>query len=259
MPTTATPDVLPARRAPGLRGHVPVRVPGGVPGAALLALCLLLAGCGGPGRLEADQRVLDFGRTIKGQVAERSVRITNGSRRPVLLTAAIPSCPCLVVDDSFQRSLQPGESTTIRVRLESWVVPAQKFTGKHLDVRSDDPEVQALIVALHGEIVDRLSVTPAQLRVGPDDAAGRGEPRRVRVRTPPGCQAAIEEALVSRPDVLAFAPEPAEGGLDLVLQVKGGAALRGPLEATLRLKVRVTGCDLPPETSTHEVRIQGSF
>ncbi|MFM8981061.1 MAG: DUF1573 domain-containing protein [Planctomycetia bacterium] len=227
--------------------------------ALALGLCTLLGGCGGPGRLEADQRVLDFGRIVKGQAAERSVRITNGSRRAVLLTAAIPSCKCLVVDPSFQRSLQPGESTSIRVRLESWVVPAQKFTGKHLDVRSDDPEVQALIVALHGEIVERLSVTPAQLRVGPDDAAGRGEPRRVRVRTPPGCRAEVEEAVVSHPEALAFVPEPAEGGLDLVLQVKGGATLRGPLEATLRLKVRVSGCDLPPETSTHEVRIQGTF
>lgn len=222
-------------------------------------LGVLLAGCGGARRLEADQRVLDFGRVVKGQAAERSVRITNGGRRAVLLTAAIPSCACLVVDPSFQRSLQPGESTTIRVRLESWVVPAQKFTGKHLDVRSDDPQVQALLVALHGEIVDRLTVAPAQLRVGPDDAQGSVEPRRVRLRTPPGCRAEVEEALLSRPDVLAFVPEPAEGGLDLVLQFKGGAALRGPLEATLRLKVRVSGCDLPPETSTHEVRIVGSF
>lgn len=242
------------------RARLPERAPGVRRCAALATtLLLLLAGCGGPGRLESDQRALDFGLVVKGQAVERSVRITNGSRRAVMLTAAKPSCTCLVVDDSFQRSLQPGESTTLRVRLESWVVPAQKFTGKYLDVRSDDTEVQALLVALHGEIVDRLTVTPAQVRVGPDDAAGWGEPRRVRLRTPPGCKAEVQEALLSRPELVALTPEPAEGGLDLLLRMQPGPALRGLVDVTLRLKVRVSGCDLPPETSTHEVRITGAF
>jgi hypothetical protein len=228
--------------------------------ALCVALLVSLAACGGAnGHLTASADALDFGLVVHGQNVVRTVRVTNEGRKGVVLTAAIPSCKCLVVDPSFQKSLQPGESAEIRITLESGTVTPQKFQHKRLEVRSDDPGAPTLAVALHGEIAARVTVVPTMLRVGADDAAGRGEPRRIKIRTPKGMTAQLLPVVVSHPAWFTTTAEPTPDGVDLVLAVTPDAARRGPVDAVLKLQVRVTGGGLPPATMPFEVRIQGTW
>lgn len=226
----------------------------------LLGTAGLLKGCGGgSGHLTASAQTLDFGLVVHGQDVVRSVRVSNEGPRGVVLTAAIPSCKCLVLDPSFQRSLQPGESTEIRITLESGTVSPQKFQHKRLEVRSDDPAMPVLFVMLHGEIVPRLTVVPTMLRVGPDDAAGRGEPRHIKVRAPQGITAEVLTSTLSHPAWFTLTPEATPEGIDLVLRVTPDATRRGLVDARLKLRVRVSGGGLPPSVLEPEVRIQGTW
>lgn len=232
-----------------------------VVGAALLGVAFALHGCGGSGggRLHADPAVLVFGDVVKGEQTVRTLRVTNGTDHGVILTAAAPSCACLVPDPTYQRSLQPGESTEIRVRLESDRVHPQSLAGKTFTVSADDPDTPAIVIPVTGRILAWLDVKPTAIRVGADDAAGRGQPRRIGVRVPEGMTAKVVKSELSHPTWFTLTPEPKPEGLDLLLGVTPDPARRGAVDATLRLEVQVSGRGLAPQTLTAEVRIQGTW
>jgi hypothetical protein len=223
------------------------------------AAAFLLRG-GSAGRLTAAPDVLDFGLVAHGDEPTLSLRVTNEGPRGVMLTTAHPSCACLVVDPSYQKSLMPGERTEIRVTLASGLVPPQKLERKYLEVRSSDPRMPVLMVPLRGEIVQRVRVEPAIVRVGPEDAAGRGEPKRIRVRAATGFTAKVLGVELTQPEWFSYEAKAAEGGgIDVFLHVKPDPARRGAVQSMLRLQVEAQGPSGPPITYPLVVSIQGSW
>ena len=232
-------------------------------GAALFAMAVLFAplnGCGGAnGHLTASLDTLDFGLVAHGEERARTVRVKNAGRKAVLLTAAIPSCPCLHVDSAFQRSLLGGEETEMRVILTSGTVTPQKLQNKYLEVRSDDGQAPVLRVALTGEIEARLRLLPEILRVGPEDAAGRGQARQVKLRTAKGYRATIQSSEVSHPKWFGVAQKDTPDGIDLIVTVSTDPTRRGPVNAQVKFKVLVSGGSLPPQVYEPMLSIQGSW
>ncbi len=244
-----------------LRRSLPAALVLGAALFAVIAAFAPLSGCGGAsGHLTASVDTLDFGTVAHGEEAARTVRVKNAGRRAVLLTAAIPSCACLHVDSAFQRSLLGGEETEIRVILTSDTVTPQKLQHKYLEVRSDDDQAPVLRVALIGEIQARLSLVPQVLRVGPDDAAGRGHARQVKLRTAKGYRATIQSSELSHPSWFLVAQKATpDGSIDLIVSVTPDPTRRGPVDAKLKLKVLVNGGSLPPQVYEPVLSIQGSW
>jgi hypothetical protein len=226
----------------------------------LAGVVLTVARCGGSetGMLHADVTVLAFGEVVKGEQPVRELRVTNGTDHGVVLTAAAPSCACLVPDPTFQRSLQPGESTVIRVRLASDTVNPQNLGGKTFRVSADDPQTPVLMLPVTGRILAWLDVKPTAVRVSADDAAGRGEPRRIAVRVPSGMTANVKHT-ITHPEWFKVTPTQGPEGADLLLEVIPDPKRRGAVDEVLRLEVHVSGRGLAPQTLPAEVRIQGTW
>jgi len=221
----------------------------------------LVGACGGSaGHLTASVDSLDFGTVPIGEPASRTVRIKNESRRAVLLTEAFPSCACLTAEWLGPRSLQSGEETTVRVSLVSKDLPAGKLSNKSLEVHSDDADVPVLVVAIHGEVISTLSVTPEILRVGADDAAGRGEARVVKLRTAKGYRLKIQGDIVaSPPEWFQVGQKPVPDGIDLLVNVTKDPTRRGVVNAKIVIKVLVDGGKLPPRVQEVKLSIQGTW
>ena len=66
--------------------------------------------------LTADPALLNFGDQLPGQTVEKTVRLTNHSRRTVRVVGGTSDCRCIATDD-LPATLEPGASTDIRVRL----------------------------------------------------------------------------------------------------------------------------------------------
>jgi hypothetical protein len=232
---------------------------------AVVALCLAGAAAAwmaresSAGRLTAAPDLLDYGLVAHGDEPVIAVRVTNEGARGVMLTTAHPSCACLVVDPSYQKSLMPGEHTDIRVMLASGLVPPQKLERKYLEVRSSDVRMPVLLLPLRGEIVQRVRIEPAIVRVGPEDAAGRGTPKRIMIRAAAGFTAGILGVELTQPEWFAHTLEPVDGGIDVLLTVKPDPTRRGAVNSMLRVQVEVRGQGKPPITYPLVVSIQGSW
>jgi hypothetical protein len=227
----------------------------GVAGAA----AIWMSRAGSAGRLTATPDLLDYGLVAHGDEPVISVRVTNEGSRGVMLTTAHPSCACLVVDPSYRKSLMPGESTDIRVTLASGLVPPQKLERKYLEVRSSDTRMPVLLLPLRGEIVQRVRIEPPIVRVGPEDAAGRGATKRVKIRAASGFTAKILREELTHPDWFTYTVEFVDGGIDVLLSVKPDPTRRGAVNAMLRFQVEVHGQGKPPITYPLVVSIQGSW
>lgn len=232
-------------------------------GAALLAavpIALLHGGCGAHAdHLVASVERIDFGLVAHGPDFERRVTVKNEGRRSVVLTAVAPSCKCLVIDPGYRRSLQPEESTELVVRLVTAHVPPQKLEGKFVSVRSDDAVVPELRIPVIGEIETRIVTTPQQILVGAADAAGRGEPRRIKLRLAKGYTATVRKEVL-RPDWFELKDEmQPDGSVDYLLTVKPDPARRGPVDTFVRFFVTVSGKGITPVDYEEKVLIQGTW
>jgi hypothetical protein len=231
--------------------------------AALLGLpaLLLLASCGGgAGHLTASVESLDFGRVEHGAEPERRFEVKNEGARSVVISAIDPSCKaCLRVEPGWRRSLGPGEKTEVVVHLTTALVPAQKLEGKSLHVVSDDEKTPLLQIPVHGEIETRVTLSPQLVRVGPGDGAGRGEPRRVRLRPGQGYVVTVDKVEVLRPDWFEAPLEKVPEGIDVLLTFKPDPARRGPVDTFVRLHTTVTGRGLPPQKYELTILIQGTW
>lgn len=223
----------------------------------------LLSGCGGsksePG-LRVEPSPIDFGTLPVGQQAVRRVRVTNTTAAQLLVTEVKASCKCIEVDGRFQRSLSPGDSTTIDVRLKATSDgPKGRLEGKKLWVHSDSDEAPVVEVAVHGLIEERVTLSPSHLAIGPEDAAGRGRPRRLRVLAAAGYTARIERVVLSHPDWFDAVQGQGPDGPELTLTVKPDPARRGPIAATVKLLVATAGGSAPPLSSELTADIQGAW
>lgn len=236
-------------------------------GAAALARvavalpALLLAACGGgAGHLVASVDRLDFGNVDHGSEADRRFRLKNDGATSVVIASLDSTCVCVHVQPGWRRSLAPGESTEVLVRLKTADVPPQKLTGKAVVVSSDDAKMPVLRIPVDGEILRRLTFQPEKLLIGPGDGAARSEPRRLRLRPAPGYEVRIDKIENLHSDWFEVAPpEKVPEGYDLLLSIKPDPARRGPVNSFVRLHVTVTGRGLPPQKYEPRVDIQGSW
>ena len=241
--------------------RTPSRVARGFLLSAGLALLVGSAGCSHRSdHLTASVERIDFGLVEHGREATQTFRVKNEGQRTVVLSAVAPSCKCLSVDPTFRRSLGPDEETDVVVRLTTAHVPAQKLEGKSIHVVSDDATMPVLVVPVFGEIVSLLTVSPELVRVGAGDAAGRGEPRRIRLRTAPGFTAELRSVENLKPDWFETKMEAVPEGIDLLLSVKPDPTRRGPVDTFVRLHVTVTGRGLPPvDYDDKRITIRGEW
>lgn len=229
---------------------------------AWVALALPACGPESAGRLVALPDALDFGLVSLGTSAERRVRLRNEGRQGVVLTATAPSCACIKVDPNYQRSLMPGDEVELRVNLVAVDVPPGRLEHKFLDVRSDDPDAPVLRVPLRGEIEDRVGIAPRRVVVGPADAAGKSEPRRLRVRTVNGYAATWERTEITNPAWFEVSIEPTtdgSAGFDAVLRIKPDPARRGPVNEHVRIYVSTSKAERPEQRHDLLVTIQGEW
>jgi hypothetical protein len=111
-----------------------------------------------------------------------------------------------------------------------------------------------------GEIERRLEVSPKLIRVGAEDAAGRSEPRRIKLRVPKGYSMTVTKSEVMRPDWFELKEEIHPGeGIDFLLSVKPDPTRRGPVDTYVRFFVTVSGKGLPPVEYEEPVMIQGTW
>lgn len=228
---------------------------------ALLAGLCALASCGpgGPEQLVALEETIDFGQVCVGQEVERQIHLRNDGPQGVVLTAVTPSCPCLKADPSFQRSLGPREQGVVRVRLVTQDLHAGRLHQKFVDVLSDDPRAPRIRVNVQGEIEERVTVAPPTLRVDAADAAGKGQPRRIRIRTTTGYQVRVDRVEITNPLWFSVETVAVSEGLDALLKVSVDPARRGVVNEHVRFFVTTSGRDLPELRHELLVRIEGAW
>jgi hypothetical protein len=139
-------------------------------------------------------------------------------------------------------------------------VPPQKLEGKYVSIRSDDGAVPELRIPAYGEIQSRLQVTPKLIRVSAADAAGRGQPRRIKFRAPAGYDVKPVREDILRPDWFDGKWERGpEGGLDYVITVKPDESRRGSAATHITFHLTVVGPGTPPVNYEESVIVEGTW
>jgi hypothetical protein len=146
------------------------------------------------------------------------------------------------VDPSFNHLLHPGESTEVKIRLRSAIVPAEPLRGKKLTVVTTDAGVRQVEVPLRGDILPVRRIEPTRIDLGTLEPEGDGTPGpwSVRVRPGPGYRILVRSATVSRAELFEVEPTAAEEGYDIVVRVKPDARGTGPFQATVTLEIEAT-------------------
>ncbi len=125
---------------------------------SLLILLLVFSGCGARhyaqeqvSSLETkeafDPYIFDFGRVKEGEVLEHEFILKNETSKILNIKDVNTSCGC-TVSESEKRSLQPNESTVIKVKFNSrgYSGPTQQYIYVHTD-SLDKPVIRYIIKA----------------------------------------------------------------------------------------------------------------
>lgn len=140
------------------------------------------AGADSPPNVVCDEPVFDFGTLDNHQVVEHTFTLRNEGDAALHILRAKPSCGCTVADIS-SKVIQPGEEATLLAKLN--------LQGRHgpqhktVTVESNDPDTPRLILAMKGEAVALISVSPQTL---------------INPRLKPGEEALHELTVTSRED-----------------------------------------------------------
>ena len=128
--------------------------------SALLSLLLLLSACGGQQRqtpinaaqISFDHEEFDFGPVAEGIELEHRFKIFNRGTEPLQIFKAYSTCGC-TMPKLPKTLLQPGESTTLTVQLDTSM--KQDEVTKTVDVSSDDPDRPLVILSLSMRVENR--------------------------------------------------------------------------------------------------------
>ncbi|HEX9636346.1 MAG TPA: DUF1573 domain-containing protein [Acidobacteriota bacterium] len=111
---------------------------------------------GGPA-LSLEATSLDQGRVAKGATADYTFTIKNTGSAELKISEVRPSCGCTVA--SFDRSIAPGQSGTVRAKIET-----SRFIGpiaKTLTVKSNDPNKPELLLTMKADVYQLVDIQPS--------------------------------------------------------------------------------------------------
>jgi len=226
---------------------------------ALVAAALLPAACGDgtAAALGVSTRRIDFGRILWGDVARRTVVLTNRSARDVTVTHTATSCACFQLRP-FLRTLHPGETREIEVSFVSGAVRPGPIHGKRLQIVTDAPGAERIEVDLLGDIVPSVTFVPDYVDLGRlDEPYSRAE-QVVKLRPGPDMTLQLLRWRVQPEGVFEASEEAAEDGVDFHVRLTELPPRRAPhFVGSLEVRVRVEGGGFEAREIEHVIRIQG--
>ena len=175
--------------------------------AGALMLCLGAAGPVAAGTAP-DETVFDFGTVERGTQVEHTFRLPNRGGGELRIENVKSSCGC-AVGVASAREIPPGGEGRVTVRLDTARMAGR--ATKVVSVYTNDPAAPVVSLALAGQVLADLVVTPSTLYLG---RLKRGEPvRREALITPgrPGATYAVTSVDPADP-ALHVTLEPAAGG-----------------------------------------------
>jgi len=110
-----------------------------------------------------DQVSKDFGSVPRGTILSHQFKLTNQTTAPLHVAAVRTSCTCTTATVG-KLELQPGESTTLMVNLDT-----RKFSGSRsftVYLTLDRPFLEEIRVLLSATSRDDITLTPGQLNFG---------------------------------------------------------------------------------------------
>ncbi|HIA51569.1 MAG TPA: DUF1573 domain-containing protein [Candidatus Melainabacteria bacterium] len=126
----------------------------------ILPLLFLLCACSAEqpkppadaAQIAFDHEEFDFGHVAEGIELEHKFKIFNRGTQPLQIFKAYSTCGC-TVPTLPKTLLQPGESTTLTVQLDTSM--KQDQVTKTVDVSSDDPDKPLVILSLSMDVENR--------------------------------------------------------------------------------------------------------
>ena len=113
-----------------------------------------------PPRLHLPDPVFDWGTAYRGQRIEHTFRIENTGGGPLEIEQIKPQCGCTIATD-YERRLLPGESTMLKLTLESGALSGskEKYTEIISNGLGEDNKLW-----MQGEVEDLFTIEPRHLR-----------------------------------------------------------------------------------------------
>lgn len=110
-----------------------------------------------PTVLAFDPPSVEFGAMLVGKTRHASVKVTNTSDAPVMISRTIPGCPCTKASDPPKEPLAPGASFTIDVSLDGGDYGGAKLR-KVVNFMIEGRPTEFLW--LHGDVQKVIAVNP---------------------------------------------------------------------------------------------------
>jgi hypothetical protein len=117
--------------------------------SALMALIVSAEEARQP-RIRVEPGSFDFGRVLPEKIVRKEFRLRNLGGATLVIDRISRSCGCTDAD-ADALSLAPGESTSLRVAVETRATPGR--VEYQVMVRSNDPDTPALEIPLRATIV----------------------------------------------------------------------------------------------------------
>jgi len=131
-----------------------------LPLAVLAALAVSAAALDAPPapaaapRITAEPAAFDFGTVLAGRSVDKEFVIRNLGSAELTLSSVTPTCGCTVVD-GYAKSIKPGGSTAMRVRLTASERPGRM--QKAVLVKSNDPARPNLEIKIEANVQARAA------------------------------------------------------------------------------------------------------
>jgi hypothetical protein len=105
-------------------------------------------------RIAVEPAQFDFGTVLVGRIVDKEFVIRNIGAAELTLTSVTPTCGCTVVD-GYAKSIKPGGSTPLRVRLTASERPGRM--QKAVLVKSNDPAKPNLEIKIEANVQARAA------------------------------------------------------------------------------------------------------
>lgn len=116
---------------------------------------------------------LDFGVIAAGSESLRVLTIENTTSAVVHIVGATPGCQCVMPGEPSQRLLQPGEKSTIEVRMNTRSYRHQRDT--FLTITFDAPQFESVRIPVSAYIRTDVVFTPGKIDFGSIEIGTGGE------------------------------------------------------------------------------------
>lgn len=118
-------------------------------------------------------RKIDFGVIATGSESIREIKITNTTKSVVHINNVAPGCQCVVPGIPSQNLLQPDETATIEIRMNTRSFKQQRDT--YLTITFDAPQLISVRVPVTAYIRTDVVFTPGKIDFGSKEIGVGGE------------------------------------------------------------------------------------